>query len=118
MKIKKFKRKWKNYKYKNIQPYTHIGEICIEESPKVQAEVQEINECESPQLIVVMEKECETPIEGLELPIVKVEHIDFIGVDHFEGLHFLFRLLYPTSIFFATFYLRKISFLMAISLRY
>ena len=66
------------------RPAIHIGVICIEESPKLQEEVQESNECESPELIVVMEKEGETPIEGLELPIVEVEHIDFIGVDCFD----------------------------------
>ena len=38
--------------------------------------------------------------------------------DRFEGLHFLCRFLYPTSIFFATFYLLKVSFWMPIKLRY
>ena len=38
--------------------------------------------------------------------------------DRFEGLHFLYRFLCPTSIFFVTFYLLKVSFRMAINLRY
>jgi len=38
--------------------------------------------------------------------------------DRFEGLHFLCRFWRPTIIFYATFYLLKVSFWMAINLRY
>ena len=38
--------------------------------------------------------------------------------DRFEGLHFLCRILCPTRIFFATFFLQKVSFRMAIKVRF
>jgi len=50
---------------------------------------------------------------------VKEDHFYQIVVyDRFEGLHFLCRFWSPTSIFFGTFYLLKVSFWMAINLRY
>ena len=50
---------------------------------------------------------------------VKQDHFYQIVVyDRFEGLHFLCRFWHPTYIFFATFYLLKVSFWKAINLRF
>ena len=38
--------------------------------------------------------------------------------DRFEGLQFVYRFWRPTNIFFATFYLQKVSFWVAINLRF
>ena len=50
---------------------------------------------------------------------VKQVHFYHIALyDRFEGLHFLCRFLCPTSILFPTFYLQKVSFWMAIHVRF